>query len=117
MKTEDEKLREIFNKNLEQQQGLNPDFQPMWEEAARSKRNKKQWVWKIAASLTLLISVGVFAFLNRQNNEGADTMPIASWNEPTKSLSLQSSEVIVLTKWTSPTDFLLPENNNRDIKN
>lgn len=110
MKTEDEKLREIFNMNLEQQQGAIPDFQPMWEEAARGNRNKKQLVWKIAASLVLLIAVGVFALLNRQN-EVANSMPIASWNEPTKSLSLQGSEVIVLTKWTSPTDFLLPENN------
>jgi hypothetical protein len=103
MKTEDEKLREIFNMNLEQQQGAIPDFQPMWEEAARGNR-------KIAASLVLLIAVGVFALLNRQN-EVANSLPIASWNEPTKSLSLQGSEVIVLTKWTSPTDFLLPENN------
>lgn len=116
MKTEDEKLRGIFNKNLEQQQGTIPDFQLMWEEAARGNRNKKRLIWRIAASLVLLIAVGVFAFLNRQN-EVASIMPIASWNEPTKGLSMQCSDVIVLTKWTSPTDFLLPDNNNGHIKN
>ena len=60
--------------------------------------------------------LGVFVFLNRQNKSG-DTMPIASWNEPTKSLSLKGSEVIVLTRWTSPTEFLLLNDNNRNIKN
>ena len=113
MKTEDEKLKKIFSKNFEQQRIDNPDFELMWEEAVKNNKEKVRLIWRIAASVALLIAVGVVIILNRQNNDADMTMQIASWNEPTKSLMLpQTGEQLTgLTNWTSPTDFLLPANN------
>ena len=111
MKTEDDKLKEFFNKQQEEEAGNVPDFESMWKSAGDQHRRRQRYTWRIAASVSLLIAVGLVAILNR-NNKVDNANQIVSWNEPSKSLMLSQpgSDLMVLTRWTSPTDFLLPEN-------
>lgn len=121
MNIEDEKLKEMFRRGLEPLHADAPDFDLMWESAvAKSRKKSMQLTWKIAASIALLITVGVgiILTLNRHESQVSTTMQLNSWDEPTKSLMVNKtkSQLTDLTRWTSPTDFLLSEN-TRQIKN
>jgi hypothetical protein len=112
MKTDDEKLKEIFRTHLEHHRSDAPDFQVMWEKAARINARKIRTWWAIAASITLLIIGGGAMLFNRQEQQSIqrDAAPIASWNEPTRNLMVAQTgiEQTDVSSWTSPTDFLLP---------
>ena len=112
MKTEDEKLKEFFAKHINQEQAGSPDFGVMWEKAARGHGNKGHFAWRIAASVALLVTVVAVVMLSRHDQPPDRTIQISTWNEPTRSLALTqtSMQFTPVTRWISPTDFLLPEN-------
>lgn len=111
MKTEDDKLKDFFKKQMKEEINGVPDFEPMWQEAVTKHKSKQGQVWKIAASIALLATVGLVATRNRQDQKIDNIKQITSWNEPSKSLiPPPGSDLRVLTRWASPTDFLLPKN-------
>ncbi len=113
MKTEKEKMEEIFNNNMEALYKSGPDFDSMWKDAESSARNKGHFTWKIAASVALLFTVGAAVVLYQRGdkNQTSSSVQIESWIEPTKGLidTRPGSSTAVLTEWSSPTDFLLPQ--------
>jgi hypothetical protein len=114
MKTENEKIKEIFSKNLEPHHDRVPDFESMWRKAEQGSRKKDRLLLKIAASIALLIATGAIVILNQRGdeNQANSMMQIEAWAEPTKGLMIAQSaaSLTVLTDWYSPTDFLLPQN-------
>lgn len=117
MKTENEKIKEIFSKNLEPHHDCVPDFKSMWMEAEKGSRKKDRLILKIAASVVLLIAAGAVVILNQRGIEyqANSTMQIEAWAEPTKGLMIAQSgaSLTVLTDWSSPTDFLLSQNQSK----
>src|SRR5664279_366533 len=110
MKTENERLKEIFAKNLGQSTDT-PDFELMWQIAAKGNKKKRLFVWRMAASITLIVTIGTMLIPHRQKSREDTGMPITSWSEPTRILvpSQTGMQLTALTHWTSPTRFLLPE--------
>jgi hypothetical protein len=111
MKTENERLKEIFAKNLGQRTDT-PDFELMWQTAAEGNKKKRLLVWRIAASVALIITVGTIVIFNRQDSKKDSSIQISSWREPTRILipSQADPQLTALSYWTSPTSFLLPKN-------
>ncbi len=111
MKTDDEKLKEVFNKNLGQSKGA-PDFDPMWEQAA-GQNKKKSFFWlKMAAGVALILTLGTLVIRHRGRDQENRGVPLAAWTEPTVGLQ-KDIQVTALSQWSSPTDFLLTGNKNR----
>ena len=119
MKTEIERIKEIFESNMEALRNSVPDFASMWEEAENISRKKGRFVWKIAASVTLLLIAGAAVVLYQRGpmNQTKSTEQIESWTEPTKGLmgAPPGSSLAVFTKWSSPTTFLLPKQSKYTI--
>ena len=118
MNTEDAQLKEMFCRSLESLRASSPDFDLMWESAVAKRRKKSvQLIWRIAASIVLLITVGIGIILtgNRHESQVNTAMQLASWDEPTKSLLVNETETQLtnLARWRSPTDFLLSNNTQR----
>ncbi|MBL7990050.1 MAG: hypothetical protein JNN25_01310 [Candidatus Kapabacteria bacterium] len=118
-KTEDEKLKELFSTYLDRQHTKVPDFSEMWaiaaHNAAKINARRIRTAWAIAASVAICIVIGSYMLLNRQENAPVSEIQVVSWSEPTKSLMVPKSglETETLSGWTSPTNFLLPENSQR----
>ena len=112
MKTENEKLKEIFAKNLAHITDT-PDFDLMWQRAAEGNKKKRLLMWAIAASVALIATTGTMLLLNRQHSREDSENKITSWSGPTRILMPSKPDVQLnaLSHWTSPTSFLLPENN------
>jgi hypothetical protein len=113
MKTENEKLKEIFAENLGQRKDI-PDFEFMWQMAAQRNRKKGFWVWRIAASVALIVTVATIVILNRQGSREKSRTQITSWSEPTRILlpSQSDLQLTALSHWTSPTRLLFPANDH-----
>ena len=112
MKSENDRLKEIFAKNLVHRKN-SPDFNSMWQKAAEGGPKERGFLaWRIAASLVFIVATATLAILNRQRNQEYREIQISSWIEPTKSLVPAQSDVQVsgITHWTSPTSYLLPKN-------
>ncbi|MFY7938539.1 MAG: hypothetical protein ACOVOQ_14245 [Flavobacterium sp.] len=116
-KTEDQKLKELFSTQLDQHRRNVPDFSTMWaiaaQHTAQINARRIRTRWAIAASLALCIGIGGYMVSNRQEHQPQivqDETPIGLWKEPTRNLLVSQTgiEQEDLTKWTSPTDFLLP---------
>ncbi|MEP7323972.1 MAG: hypothetical protein ABI761_18735 [Saprospiraceae bacterium] len=111
MKTEDDKLNDFFKKQMKEEINGIPDFEQMWQKAMTRRKSKPRLVWKIAASIALLATVGLAVTKNRQDQKADNIKQITSWNEPSKSLiPPPGSDLMVLSRWASPTNFLLPKN-------
>lgn len=115
MKTENEKIKGLFGTNMEAHHKSEPDFESMWKEAENSSKRQTRFVWRIAASIALLLAAGAAVVLNQRGdtNHPNNSIQIESWTEPTKSLigAQSGSSLTVLTEWTSPTEFLIPQSN------
>jgi hypothetical protein len=116
MKTENEKLKEIFTKNFGRAEDT-PDFETMWQIAARANKRKKILAWKIAASIAVIVTAGTMVILRQPYHKKDGSIQITSWREPTKILLpwQTDGQLTTLTHWTSPTSFLLP-NNHQPVK-
>ena len=110
MKTENDKLKEIFVEGLGQQKDI-PDFELMWQIAAERNRKSTFRVWSIAASIVLLVTAGTIAILNHHVIKRKSATQITSWSEPTRVLlpSASDLQLTALSHWTSPTRLLLPD--------
>ena len=67
MKTENERLKEIFAKNLGQRRDT-PDFELMWQKASERNRKNGLLVWRIAAGVALVVTFGTLFMVNRQKS-------------------------------------------------
>jgi hypothetical protein len=111
MKTENDRLKEIFTKNLGQRTDT-PDFEIMWQKAAEGNKKKGLLLWRIAASVALIVTFGTMLILNYKNRRKESVMQITSWREPTRILIPPQTDMqlTTLTHWTSPTRYLIPDN-------
>jgi hypothetical protein len=109
MKSENDRLKEIFAKNLGQPMN-SPDFDSMWQKAAEGNMKRGFLAWRIAASIVFVVAIATLAILNRQRGLENREIQITSWKEPTKSLLQAQSDVSGIIHWTSPTYYLLPKN-------
>jgi hypothetical protein len=111
MKSENDRLKEIFAKNLGRRTN-SPDFNSMWQKAAEGSKERGFLAWRVAASLVFIVATTTLAILNRQRTQEYREIQISSWIEPTKGLVPAQSDVQVsgITHWTSPTSYLLPKN-------
>ena len=69
MKTEDDKLKDFFTKQMKEQINDIPDFEPMWQKAMARHKSKQRFFLKIAASFALLITVGLVVTRNKQDQK------------------------------------------------
>jgi hypothetical protein len=111
MKSENDRLKEIFAKNLGQSTN-SPDFDSMWQKAAEGNKKSEFLAWRIAASIVFIVAMATLAILNRQSSLKNSDIQITSWEEPTKGLvpAQWNVQVLGITHWTSPTSYLLPKN-------
>lgn len=112
MNAEDQKLKELFNKELATGASTAPSFDNMWEKARQGEPKRLTFVWRMAASLALVGIIGVLLY--RSNSEERNAGEIASWKGSTESLipGELSTGTSALSTWNSPTAFLLTETNN-----
>ena len=111
MKTEDDKIKDLFRKHMNEEGNDIPDFGPMWQEVAARRKSKQRFVWRMAASICFLATIGLVVILNLQDHTPDSVIQLASWNEPSKTFMLPPpGSDLILARWTSPTDYLLPEN-------
>src|SRR5450432_603936 len=112
MKSENEKLKDIFTNNLGKGVEI-PQFESMWRRAAELKRVKRIMIWKIAASIVLIATIASLLTLKPAQVRHNGGMQISSWSEPTRFLVAdhENNQMTDLVHWTSPTGSLLKENN------
>lgn len=116
MKDEDKKIREIFNRGIDRLNDGTPDFWTMMDKVVEKSGNKNWVTWKVAASVLLIIGLGIFIIV--RNHGKPDRYSLIEWNEPTRELMILtfSGSSATLSSWSSPTDFLLT-NNTQQIRN
>lgn len=112
MNTEDQRLNELFRQELNPRGKTVPSFDIMWEKAGKATNARRAILWKMAASIALVLVIGVSLYQVTRETDNAGE--IASWTDPTGSLipADLSAGTGVLSDWNSPTDFLLTETSN-----
>ncbi len=113
MKDEDQSIKEFFKNGMNSLNTGIPEFRPMMDKAVEGTSKSTWFSVKIAASVALVIAAGVFLVIRNQKLK-PDSYSLTEWNEPTRDLMTPSSSGSTdLSAWSSPTDFLLPDNSQQ----
>jgi hypothetical protein len=124
---QDSELEYLFKQQKQAEAKHTPSFDDMWETALEDTTVKKKSTWRFslvaAASLLLVLNLGIYQMAQRSSPDPVSTTNISQWQAPTKVLlptalanshtkakkhSSDTQKQYSISDWQPPSDDLLP---------
>lgn len=119
----DEKLAELFERDVQQHSPSIPNFEEMWQKADEHVHQPISAAgsfpyWKIAA-LFALVTVAIAWYFQQQDGdyEQLETFELAEWKAPTDALLSLGESPVSYDDFDSQTHNLLPQTGEQSYEN